>query len=67
MWIWENSLEKSELISKKSIHSFSDSDNSFNHWMNSCKKSRSNTFIRRFLQCISFHTQGKDGANAFHI
>ena len=49
------SLGKSEWISKKSTHYFSDSNYSSNHWRSPCKKSRSNTFANRFLQSIWFH------------
>ena len=36
-------------------------------WKRTCKKSRSNIILRRFLQGVWFHTQGKDGTNTSNI
>ena len=63
---WENSEEKSEWLSKKSIHNFTDSDYLSNH-RSMCKKSWGNTIICRFLQSISFHIQRKDGVHTTNI
>ena len=60
----ENSLEKSEQFSEKSIQIFS---NSIFHRRSSNRKSQDHTDFYRFLQGIWFHTQRKDGANTSSI
>ena len=59
--------EKSEQLSEKLLHNFTDSYNSLNHQRNTSKKSLSNTILSRFLQAIWFLTQRKDWANTFCI
>ena len=59
---WENSQEKSERVSKKSIHNIhniTDSDYPSNHQRHMCKKSRDNIIVSRFRQGIDSMQRGK--------
>ena len=47
-WNWENSLEKSELFSEKTIDNIIDSDNPLNHQKSSCKKISFVDFCKAF-------------------
>ena len=62
-WNWESSLEKSGRFSEKTIHNITDSNNLLNHRRSSCKNSRGNTTVCRFLKSIWFHKQREVGAN----
>ena len=54
-------------FSEKSIHNSTDNDTLSNHWRSTCKISRGNTFVRRVLKSIWFHTQKKEGVNTSSI
>ena len=57
--IEKNSSEKSKRLSEKSIHNFTDSDNSSNYRRSTGKKSRGNTTVGRFLQVFDCIHRGK--------
>ena len=56
-------MEKSKLLSNKSLLSLTDFDYPSNHRRSTRKKSRENTTVRRFHQSIRFHIQKKDELN----
>ena len=58
--IEENSLEKSEWISRKLLYSLTDSDNMSNHQNSMSKESWGNTTVHRILQDIHNPIQRKD-------
>ena len=62
-WNQQNSKEKSEHLSEKSIHNFTAPDNPSNHRGSTRKKSQGSTIVRRFLQDIWFHAKRKDEAS----
>ena len=63
----EKFIGKSERLSKKSNHNFTDSGNTPNQWRGMCKNSRGNTIVLRFLQNIWFYKQREDGLNTTTI
>ena len=57
-WNWENSLEKSEWFSEKSIL-ITDSDNLLNHWKSSAKNLKATLLIVDFSKTFDFIHGGK--------